>query len=482
MGYCDKRQESVRELIISRPILVMIALAVGAFLVYLPSTACDFIPTWDDQKYVLENQTIRSFSWKNFQTTFSNPLIGGYFPLSTFSYAFDFALWGTDPWGYHLVNNLFHALNVGLVYLVLLRLGCSPVVSVVTALVFALHPVNVEAVVWISQRKTVLASFFFFLSLLAFLNHARTGVWRSYLAALLLFALALLSKTTTIALCVIVLAWFYREGRLREWYKSVPFFLLAVAGAVCNVWVSVTAKAVDSATISAGMLFGEIYPTMLAVYPQYFRLLFWPTQLSGFYDTTRHLSFTDVEVLTGVVLAIVIPLVAFCTMNRSFKFWMIWAIVCFLPMANIIPIQVYYADRFLYLSQIGVFVILVIGAEKVFKSHLAAFRFSRSLLIGCFVVVLFALTSLTYERIAVWNNDVTFWQDVVNRYPRLYNQRINLALAYENKGLYSKAAVHHLAGYNLTHDQSALWNYRRAIMLSKTETKDKRSTEHHQEK
>ncbi len=463
--------------------MMALLLAVGAFLVYLPALSCDFISTWDDRVYVLNNLTIRSFSWKNFVEIFSTPLIGGYFPLSTFSYTFDYALWGAEAWGYHLVNNILHAVNVGLLFLVLLRLGCSSLISFVVATVFAVHPVNVEAVTWVAQRKNVLASMFFFLSLLTFLKHARTGLWRPYSVALALFVLAILSKTTTIALSVIVLAWLYREQRLREWYKALPFVLLAALGAAVNVWVSVAAAATISTTLSSEVLLGEIYPTMLALYPHYLRLLFWPTELSGFYDAVRHYSFIDAQVLMGLVVAVVIPLLMFVVGNREIRFWLIWAVACFLPMANIIPIQVYYADRFLYLAQIGLLVLLLTAVAQTAERYGVQLKKGLSPLLSVGLVTLVVvLVHLTHQRIAVWKSDVPFWEDVVARYPRVYNPRMNLALSYERAGRYAQAADHYLASYNLIQERSALWGYQRTVKLSGTSGKSGSSGGQHLQK
>lgn len=183
---------------------------------------------------------------------------------------------------------------------------------------------------------------------------------------------------------------------------------------------------------------------MLPVYVKYLSLLVWPMDLSAFYDTTIYHTFFAFPVVLSALFWVAIIISVFIWGNRQQKFWFSWAVLCFLPVSNILPIQVYYADRFLYLPQIGFFAFLAfttISVTMLFKKRFnIAGDPTRVYSILAFAI-LSALAVTTTKRANVWENEITLWEDTVEKSPGLDGPHVNLGSAYERVGRYDGAIV-----------------------------------------
>ena len=172
------------------------------FLVFLPALSGGFV-NWDDQRYVYENALIRSIDLAFIKTIFTTIQVSNFHPLTMLSYAVDFAIWGENPLGYHLENVILHAINTFFAGLLAVRLVEARgkhdssfvfIASLATALFFGLHPMHVESVAWISEKKDVLSGLFFILSLLAYLRYHRNRSFSAYALCFAFFILALLEQ------------------------------------------------------------------------------------------------------------------------------------------------------------------------------------------------------------------------------------------------------------------------------------------------
>src|SRR5258705_13284839 len=181
-----------------RALIFAVVLAAVTIFAYRPAWHGGFL--WDDDDYIIKNELLTvSDGWQRIWFSLDSP--SQYFPLTYTTFRIEHALWGLNTTGYHWVNLLLHVANALLVWAVLARLGVPG--AWLAAAIFALHPVQVESVAWITERKNVLMGFFFLLTLVAwieFLDQQTTRRWRLYLLALVLYALALLSKTTACTL------------------------------------------------------------------------------------------------------------------------------------------------------------------------------------------------------------------------------------------------------------------------------------------
>ncbi len=225
-----------------RHALAVASLAAAALAVYWHVLGHQFLANWDDAGYVTNNPVIHDLSWRGIRTVFGRSYFYNYAPIHLLSYMVDDALWGLRPSAFALTNVVLHAANGVLFYLLLVKLGWRRLAAWAAALIFLVHPVQVESVAWISQRKAVLSLFFFLLALLAFVRYRRTDGrrrWVLYAGSLLAFGLALLTKATTVVFPLIAVLFdrhFERERSRSTWLlDKLPFLGAAAAVAVATV-------------------------------------------------------------------------------------------------------------------------------------------------------------------------------------------------------------------------------------------------------
>ncbi|MDP2689108.1 MAG: hypothetical protein Q8P48_03235, partial [Deltaproteobacteria bacterium] len=365
--------------------LASAALVVVAFLIYLPSVGNGFV-NWDDQAYVYENPYIRSLdiSW-----LLTAEVMGNWHPLTMLSYAADYALWGLDPRGYHLVNTVLHSLNTGLAALFAflffraasggkreadgLTKRSALFAAVIAALIFGLHPQRVESVAWVSERKDVLSGFFFLLSLIFYLRYAappRNGWAVSYAASLIFFVLAVMSKPMAITLPVALLVFdIYPLNRLSGMKKirkavieKIPFFAVSVAAAYLAVWAQRSGGAL--APLAPYPLGSRLMVAGKAVVFYLYKMAL-PFGLAPFYPREARPSFFSYEYAGAFVVVALISI--FCIWafkkNRIFAALWLYYLVTLSPVIGIIQVgSQAAADRYTYLPSLGPALLVAAGA------------------------------------------------------------------------------------------------------------------------
>ncbi|PLX23794.1 MAG: hypothetical protein C0600_14190 [Ignavibacteria bacterium] len=441
-----------------------VALFVFAALLYSKSMSHDFILSWDDHVYVIYNIYIRAITTDNIYAILSTPFIGNYLPLHILSYMFDYALWGLNPSGYHVINVFLHAVGAVLVYDVVSRISGGRFIALFVAAVFVAHPINVEAVSWISQRKTLLSAVFFFGSLLAYFRWRRDSKKLWYGLALLFSVLSVFSKTSTVILPVIFIGYeilIVREKPIK-WIAFLPFVIVSLAGTGGTVLSGIRGTAIADNTFTSEYLFSLVYPTMIPVYGKYFLLLIAPVNLSAFYDTTIYRSFYNPVILLSLSTYLYLSVMIIRFGGNEFRFWVLWSVVCFLPSANIIPIQIYYADRFMYLSMIGFYACIAIAARDVIRWSTKKLNMNVNTTITFVVsiMILVALVGLTYERIDVWRNELSLWSDTAQKSPDIYNVRMNYGTALKRAKRYKAALKQYENAAKLRSTPEVIWEIR----------------------
>ncbi len=436
--------------------------AVVTFAVYLPALGNDFV-SLDDYGYVLDNLHIRRLNGEFFRWAFSDLSAGFWHPLTWLSYGIDFAVWGFNPLGYHLTAIVLHALNTALVLLLVVQLYASIrrtngslllpdrrgtlMVAGVTALLFGLHPLHVESVAWISERKDLVCAFFSLLSLKLYLNYAAGEgpadiasppvQWfrnRYYLLSLLTFVLALAGKTMAVSLPIVmlILDWYPLgrvgavTGKLRLLVEKLPYLAASILIAVVSI--------VAQHGIGAMALMNEKpWPVRILVAFRALVTYLWkmvlPLNLLPSYPYPPQVSLLSAEFALPVFCVVTVAALALYRMKRE-PYWLAaggFYLITLLPTLGLVQVGVHsMGDRFTYLPSLAPFLLAGIAVAGLWKKILPV---SGRFLLAVTLCLLFSLLSLTTVRqIAVWKDSLRLWNHVIDR-----GEPFN-PLAHQNRG------------------------------------------------
>lgn len=421
----------------ARATLPPAALLALVAVIYGRATGFEFTH-WDDGTYVVDNPVILSLGASHIHAAFTHFFMGNYAPLHILSYAVDYKLWGLDPFGYHVSNIILHGLNVLALFFLVRRIDGRDPVAWVAAALFAIHPVNVETVAWVAQRKTLLAQFFFFLSFHEYLRYAEGKGKESYFLSLAFFVLSLLSKVSAITLPLLLLLYdiCYRERSGRGLVlNKIPFFLLS--GLFAGIALIAQSSAYHGTFAYHGGSALANGLTVLVALARYLLSLVYPADLSAYYYFSYR-SVLSYPVLGSLLLLSLIGFFLYCLRrHKGVLFWSGWFYLALIPNLQIIPLDAVMADRYLYLPAIGAF---VLSAAAWMQLRRAGWKgpVAPRVIDACGLVALALLAILSYQRVGVWQDDSTLWSDTVRKDPSpvAYN---NLAAYWGSIGEQDKA-------------------------------------------
>lgn len=412
---------------------------------FLPSLRNDWV-NWDDPTYVLSNPLVISdtIQWRAIFE--KDQLLGIYHPLTLLSYAIDYQLWGTNAFGYHLTNLVFHICNTALVFILVRKLNTSIFVSVVVSILFGIHPMHVESVAWISERKDVLYVFFLLLAWISYLNfsipHQRKRIlW--YLLMILLFGCSVLSKPIAFVFPVILLLSDYlnKQSFLHSFRNKIPVFVIAIAALFVAQWGQLDSGSIGTDNLHpVSTLFYGTYNVSFYLFKAFIPLklsIFHPFPLDNTMNTLLYLS--------------VISFIAFLSLlywsfkkSRQIFFGLLFFFLTISPLLQIIPFgKALSSERYTYLPYLGLFYALAIGLELLIQR----ITFSKKIILPLCTLPALLLGSLTYQQQNVWKSSEVLWSSVIKNYPngywgylargRYYQEQQNqeLALADFNKSI-----------------------------------------------
>lgn len=419
------------------PVLLLL---VTVFAVYSQIFSHEFLMTWDDRLYVVQNEAVHGFSWQHIHDVFSNFYVGNFAPVQMLSYMLDYEIWGLKAGGFLFTNILVHVLNGMLIYRLLLRCHGDRFIATIGAAFFLLHPVQVESVAWISQRKNLLAMLFFLLAWEGYSRYRETDGGKgvlAYIASNTAFVLALLAKSVVVFFPVILFMYDHcypvKNRRLR-FLDKVPYIIAAVIIAMLTTqsqiptddgWGGGTGGGLTG--YHGGNAFATLL-TMLTVFCRYIGMLVWPAKLSAAYEPTIHQTI-DATVIGAIILLISIGLfsVRLFRVNRKVGFWLFFFFIGFLPVSQIIPLITLMNDRYLYFPMLGAAALVGSGAfylQQILRTWQAVPFY---LLL---VLLLILLSVGSFRRTAIWQNDITFGRDTVAKCPTHYAAWEGLGEAY----------------------------------------------------
>ena len=390
-------------------IALAIALLVGiaAYAAHSPSLAYPFLAYGDDA-LLLQNPTVRSgFSWQDAARAFSEAWRGNWVPLTWISHMVDFSAYGSDAGGHHRTNLLLHALAATLLFGALRRATSRTIPPAAVALLLALHPLHVESVAWLSERKGLLASALTFASLWTYVAHAETGSRLARRTSVVCFALALLAKPTVLVfplLLLIVDTWPLDRaglGAARLLREKLPYLLLAGASAALTLWALAGSPVVpDLANLPLGQRLGNAVVCTLL----YLGKLLLPTDLAVYYPhpnlpggSPRSL----LEVAGAAAVLAGLGLAAWRAPHPAPRAGLAWFVVALLPTLGLLQVGTQaMADRYAYVPAVGVYVGVVFLLADAVPRRPAAFRAAAA---GLLCTLLALLTLATRGQVGVWN-------------------------------------------------------------------------------
>jgi tetratricopeptide (TPR) repeat protein len=422
--------------------IYLFCIVVLACIVFWKTTQNGFTD-WDDDLYVVKSDLIRRLDWSSFIAYFQTLTANLYTPLVTLSYAVDYHFFGLDPSGYHTTNLILHAINIVLVYVLTHRMFNRSFIAALTGLLFAIHPLNAEAVAWISSRKDLLFSMFYLLGLIAYLSYLNTKKIHQLVLVFVLFCCAVFSKPIAFTFpVVLVVLDYFKQGQLprRAWLEKIPFLLISIAVGILGIYLVTQFEVFASAPVGYSV-FDKI---CLAGYSLAYYLYdaFIPTGISNYhaYPFKEGLFLPAKYVVAPfLVVGLLFLVYKFMRVNFTLVAGLIMFIIIIGPTLRLIPTGYpIAADRYFYLASVGLFWSLILIGEVIAKRSFPLRIIVITL--SLFFCVAFAIQS--FNRVSDWKDSYSLWQSTLkdNPYHEIANE--HLGKLYNNSGDVDRALIH----------------------------------------
>ena len=449
---------------------VRISVVLGiALIVYLffQNGLQNLFTKWDDPGYVVNDPLIKNFSVQGIKDIFSlsNPVMSNYHPLTILSYAFEYNQVQLNPWLYHFDNLLLHIFNTLLVFWFARLLTKSYGASIITALLFGLHPMHVESVTWVAARKDVLYGFFFLAACISWVYYLRkegTKKWFCYSLTMVLFVCSVLSKPVAVSLPLVLLLLDYWE--LKEWKWSVlvnkiPFLLLSVLFGLISV--KTQASSGSLATTTTG--YSVIERGLLGFYSlvTYLWKAALPIHLRNFYPYPGKPGGLPavLYVYPFLILALAVLIWKLARKNKVVIFGVLFFLANIILLLQFIPVgAAIVADRYSYISYLGLFIIAGWAVSNYFKDNFS--NTSGNLVMAAAIAYCLVLGYLSYQRNEVWHDSMSLWTSNLNMLPEDPDAYNNLGYEYFLRGDESPDQVRKKSDYD-----SAVILLNKAIVL-----------------
>lgn len=491
-----KATAGTREMTGSARWLMPILVALLTFAAFLPAVHNGFVD-WDDDKNFLENPRYRGLGWTQLRWMFTTFHEGHYQPLSWLTLGLDYVVWGMAPFGYHLTNLILHAANAMLFYFLALQLlrpavpvgsdrelRVFPISAAFAALIFAIHPLRVESVAWVTERRDVLSGLFFLLTIVCYLKANRVAETRPFrlrwmVATFVVYLFCLFSKAIGIILPIILLlidvhplarlrrgpaTWFGPATR-PVWWEKVPFLFVAIAFGVVAILAqqeNLAFKPLQHYGFTprvAQVIFGSAFYVWKTIVP---------FGLSPLYQLPEGLQLWDWSVALSGLMIVAVSAGLFRVRQRWPAGLAIWVyyLVVLAPVSGIAQSGVQVAaDRYTYLSCLGWAILAGAGLLYVWRLWITGkIRFRTIFLTnGLAIMGLLVLTTLTWRQIAVWRDSETLWRHVLAVEPKASVAHNNLGTVLYRRGELEKAIGHYRRALEIGSDAVAYNNLGNAL-------------------
>jgi protein O-mannosyl-transferase len=405
---------------------------------------------WDDQEQVYENKDIRQFDFFHVKKIFSGFYVGMYQPLTTLSFATEYAFFGANPKANHTTNLLFHLINTVLLFILFIKITGNHKVALFVSLFFAIHPMHTESVCWISERKDVLYSAFLFLSLIWYYKYLKERrSFRNIFLCFIFFVFSLLSKSAAIILPLLLILfdyYFARKFDTRNVMEKLIFLLVAFGFGILSI------HSQGALNEGAGKIqyFSFINRIVIAFFSLGFYLFnfFIPCHLSAFHPypsiTASVLPLKYYLSALGVIILIMGMIFLFRNnkLSQKIKSDLIFGLLFFCLTIFIViqvPVgQAVVAERYTYLPYIGL--LFILGQFFFDQNGIFQTGFYKKIFVALFIMVVVLFSIISFSRTKIWKDSFTLYDDIINKYANrvefAYNSR---GLAYFEKKQYLNA-------------------------------------------
>ena len=426
---------------------VYIVLILSTLAVFWQVNQYDFI-NLDDAIYVTDNDHIRSgVTLEGFRWAFSITYPDWWMPLLRLSYIFAYQLHGLNAGGYHLTNLIFHIMSTLLLFWFFNRMTKAIWKSAFVAAVFALHPLHVESVAWIAERKDVLSAFFWMLTLCLYVYYTEKLVIRRYLLVLFSFALALMSKPIVVTLPVIMILLDYwplkrfesKKGNLFLWQlkEKMPFFVMSAVLVIITLYTTLYTKSNPSLrNLPIGFRISNVSVSFVT----YLEKTFWPHDMAIFYPFSMQIPIWQVF---GAFLLILIITTFVIVMGKRLPYlfvgWM-WYSIAILPVIGIFHLGEYaMADRYHYLPSIGIATMLAWGIPSLFPHE----DIRKKILFPASVTIMVIMAFITWHQCGYWRDSISIFSHALRVTKDNAAAHNFLAYDLDKKGKTNEAIYHY---------------------------------------
>lgn len=399
------------------------------------------MPTWDDEKYVTGNPMVKELNLENIRKMFTKQVNGSYVPLALLTFAIENELVGNKPLLFHITNLILHLLCTLLVFKILRLLKLDLIYAAFGALLFGIHPMRVESVAWITERKDVLFSFFYLAAIILYIRYITESPRKPkfLLYSFLLFFGSLLSKIEAVTLPIVLLLIDYllqRPLHRKQIIEKIPFFILSLIFGLIGILIIylVGRKGQDILTTDQALGFSDRFFYGLYAITGYIIKFIVPYSQSAMYPYPVMAGWTMVWIrfVNPVVIGVLIFLVFWSVRKtRAIAFGMLFFLVNIFFLLQIVAVgNAFFADRYTYLPYLGlIFITLWFAAEVVKKNA------ERKVQVITWLSVFAAICIvLTFSRCKIWKDGVSLWSDVISQYPeRSMKSYANRGISYMAK-------------------------------------------------
>jgi tetratricopeptide (TPR) repeat protein len=474
-----------------KKLIVCLLLFLATLAVFWQVKNHDFI-NLDDEQYVTQNPNVRAgLTFKGVAWSFTTAYADFWHPLTWLSHMLDWQLFGTWAGGHHLTSLILHAANAVLLFFALMALTGAFWQSAFVAALFSLHPLHVESVVWVAERKDVLSTFFFLLALAAYARYARSPGWKNGLAVLIPFLFSLMAKPTYVTLPLILLLLDYwplkrmeaqtqgqepnpkqkkkqthREGKTEPDRKAILLNLIKekIPLLMASLLFGIMAIFVQSRSESSAFTdwpFWVRTANALISNVTYLWMTFWPAGLAPFYPHPG-MAVSLLKALLAGAMMIAVSVIAI-RYARRFPYLTVgwfWYLITLAPVCGLIQVGKHsMADRYTYIPLVGIFILLTWGAVDLAKK----LGLQKNILAAAAGTVLAALVAVTWVQVSYWQNSVILFEHALAVTSGNYLAHTNLGVALNRNGKGEEAASHYLEAIrinpNFSSTQFNLANY-----------------------